>query len=239
MVGVVVWGGQGRGGRGSQGLVGRQMVGLRQHVVSLLGRRWGGGCGGGPMEEGVVVMVVGGVVVVGRLGGHVGNPLLGRHKRWAVAGGCRCAGSPRGNLRAFAKLLIACQQTVIGQAAVAGRVVRGGSLIGKALETNWGRGRLREVASACWRVRGARRSRRHFGQDGGVWKGGVRMPSKGVSGDASYSLSASFPPISSPWWSVLSVETRLGAKARLLTGLEEGGRGGGGISGASNALFST
>lgn len=65
------------------------------------------------------------------------------------------------------------------------------------------------------------------------------MPSEGVSGDASYSVSASFPPISSRRRSVLTVQTRLGAKPRLLTGLEEGGRGGGGISGASNALFST
>lgn len=133
---VVVRGRQGRGGRGRQGLVGRQMVGLRQHVVSLQGGRRGGRRGGGTVEEGVVVMVVRGVVVVGRLGGHLGDPLLGGHKWRAVATGRRCAGSSRGNLRAFAKLLIACQQTVVGQAAVAGRVVGWGGLVGKALETN-------------------------------------------------------------------------------------------------------
>lgn len=65
------------------------------------------------------------------------------------------------------------------------------------------------------------------------------MSSEGVSGDASYSLPTALPPVSSSSArrTVLTVETRLGAEARLLTGLEEGGCGGGGISGASNALF--
>lgn len=75
-------------------------------------------------------------MVVGRLGGHVGNPLLGRHERRAVARSGWCAGPARGNLRPFAKLLIACQQAVIGQAAIAGRVVSWGGLVGKTLETN-------------------------------------------------------------------------------------------------------
>lgn len=136
-------------------------------------------------------------MVVGRLGRHLGNPLLGRREGRAVASGGRRAGSARGNLRPFAKLLLAGQQAVIGQAAVAGRVVGGGGLVGKTLETNRGRGRLGDVASACRGVRGARRSRRHFGQDGGVRKGGVRMSSEGVPRDASCSLSTSLPPVSS------------------------------------------
>lgn len=65
------------------------------------------------------------------------------------------------------------------------------------------------------------------------------MSSKRVSRDASDSLSASIPPVSSSRRSVLTVQAGLGAETRLLTGLQEGGRGGGGISGASNALFST
>lgn len=91
------------------------------------------------MEEGVLVR--GAVVVVGGLGGlrgeHLASPLLSRQEGGAKAACCWRAGSPRGNIRGrgarrhpFVKLIPARQQAVIGQAAVAGRVVGRRRLIG-------------------------------------------------------------------------------------------------------------
>lgn len=87
------------------------------------------------MKEGVVVVVGGAVVVmVGRLGG------LG-------AAFCWCTGSPSRRLRgpAFVKVFSACQQAVIGQAAITGRVVRRGRLISQAFEAGGGGGSLGDV----------------------------------------------------------------------------------------------
>lgn len=106
------------------------------------------------MKEGVVLVVGGAVVmvVVGRLGGlgrQVGLPLLGQEGRAVAA--CRwCTGSPSWRLRgpAFIQVFSACQQAVIGQAAVTGGVVRWGRLIGQAFEAGGGGGRLGDVGSA-------------------------------------------------------------------------------------------